>query len=78
MLPGMGNELERAARYLDKAAQLRAAAENDKHAAVREALLEVARTYERLADTMNLIHESSEIGARHGRAPRKAEKPPRS
>ena len=58
----MSDELVRAARYLNKAAELRAIADDDKHRVTREALLEVARTYERLAETMSLIHQGNEHG----------------
>ena len=52
----MAGELNRAAWYLSKAAELRALAEDYSNRETREALLFIARGYERLAENMTMIH----------------------
>ena len=55
----MSEDLDQALRYEMKAAELRAIARDDDHKATRAALLQVAETYEHMAQTMKEIHASA-------------------
>jgi hypothetical protein len=51
-------ELSRAARYRQKAADLRSIAADDSNQQTRAALVEVAQTYDRMAESLEMLDRS--------------------